>query len=104
MSEEHSWQEQFGQPATRLEAWLRRHRLTGVAETFLEAIEPLALVGAQVLHTAHPALSMVIKAQTIKEWARLLETPGGLAWLREQLTNPPSEPPDTRADNTHGSA
>lgn len=76
---------EFAQNAVRWQAWLQKHGLEGLADALLEAGEPLAPIGAQLLYVAQPALSLVAPREVIGRWARLLETPGGLAWLREQL-------------------
>ena len=71
--------------------------LNGIAETIerrgwrlpalaaLEAGRPLALVGAQLLWLAQPALSLIISASTIGQFARLLEEPAALDSLVARL-------------------
>jgi hypothetical protein len=71
--------------------------LNGIAETIerrgwrlpalaaLEAGRPLALVGAQLLWLAQPALSLIISASTIGQFARLLEEPAALDSLMARL-------------------
>jgi len=76
---------EFAENAPRWQAWLHQHGLEGVAGALLEAGEPLAPIGAQLLYVAQPALSLVAPREAIGRWARLLETPGGVAWLRHQL-------------------
>jgi hypothetical protein len=51
----------------------------------LEAGRPLALVGGQLLWLAQPALSLIIPASTIGQFARLLEEPAALDRLMARL-------------------
>jgi hypothetical protein len=51
----------------------------------LEAGRPLALVGGQLLWLAQPALSLIIPASTIGQFARLLEEPAALDHLMARL-------------------
>jgi hypothetical protein len=75
----------------RLARWcvrLRTARLDGVVQTLLEAVEPLGPVGAQLLWVAEPTLGLVVSREDIASLACLLDDPGGIEWLREQLTGP----------------
>jgi hypothetical protein len=74
--------------ATSAERWrerLHRAKLDRIVGAFLEAAEPLSVLGAQVLYVSQPVLGLMVQRQVIKDWANLLETPGGLAWFRDQL-------------------
>lgn len=51
----------------------------------LEAGRPLALVGAQLLWLAQPALSLFIAASAVGQFARLLEEPAALDKLIARL-------------------
>jgi hypothetical protein len=51
----------------------------------LEAGRPLALVGAQLVWLAQPALSLILSASTIGQFARLLEEPAALDSLMARL-------------------
>lgn len=67
--------------------------------------EPLGPLGAQLLWIAQPALGMVIPRGDVDSLARLIDTPGGMAWLREQLDTDSLDDTqlshdDTGADNT----
>lgn len=77
--------------ARRLARWsqrLRVARLDGLAGALLDAAEPLGPLGAQVLWIAQPALGLFVPRSEIDALARVLDQPGGIAWLREQLTGP----------------
>ncbi|GIK66563.1 MAG: hypothetical protein BroJett018_43570 [Chloroflexota bacterium] len=91
---------EFAQNAVRWQAWLQKHGLEGLADALLGASEPLAPIGAQLLYVAQPALSLIAPREAIGRWARLLETPGGLAWLREQLI--PGDALTMRAEDSDG--
>lgn len=74
--------------AGRLARWSQRlaaSRLDGVVRALLEAAEPLGPLGAQVLWIAQPALGLIVPRDEIGSLARLLDAPGGVVWLREQL-------------------
>lgn len=83
--DEHIFDERLAASATHWRDWLQKHGLVAIADTFLEAIEPLSALGAQALYVAQPALSIFMRREAIQDWASLLETPGGLTWLRQQL-------------------
>lgn len=78
--------------AVRLARWAQRRRLRGLLAAALELGEPLGPVGAQVLWIAQPALSMFLPRTDIDTLARLIEAPGGVAWLRAQIDG---DAPDT---------
>ncbi len=65
--------------------WLHRVGLDGLASTLLEALDPLAPLGAQVLYIAQPTLSLFGSRDAAGDLARVLETPGGMAWLRQTM-------------------
>lgn len=72
----------------RLERWsetLRARRLDGVAGALLDAVEPLGPFGAQMLWIAQPVLAVIAPRDEIAALARVLEAPGGVAWLRDRL-------------------
>jgi hypothetical protein len=78
----------------RLARWSRRLRaahLNGVVGLLLEAVEPLSPLGAQILWVAQPTLGLFLPHEDVASLARLLDQPGGMAWLREQLTGPQNE-------------
>jgi hypothetical protein len=83
-----------GRWADRLARWsgrLRLAHLDGLVGAFLEAAEPLGALGAQCLWIAQPALGLFVPRDDITSLARLLDEPGGVAWLREQLVRPDDE-------------
>lgn len=74
--------------AARLAGWAERLRaagLGGLAAALLDAAEPLGPLGAQALWVAQPALGLVLPRDAVADLARVLDAPGGVAWLREQL-------------------
>lgn len=78
----------------RLERWsarLRARRLDGVAGTLLDAAEPLGPFGAQILWIAQPALAWIAPRHEVATLARVLEAPGGVAWLRDRLAGADDE-------------
>ena len=80
--------------ADRLARWSQRlhaARLDGLAGVLLDAAEPLSPLGAQLLWIAQPALGLVVPREEIASLARLLDEPGGLAWLRAHLVGPDEE-------------
>ncbi|NDJ86135.1 MAG: hypothetical protein GYB66_09645 [Chloroflexi bacterium] len=82
--------ERFAAPVNRWRDWLERHGLSSIAGSMLEAASPLSVFGAQIIYILQPALGLVWKHDTIRDWAQLLETPEGLGWLREMLTETPA--------------
>lgn len=72
----------------RLTRWaqrLRAARLDGLIGALLDAAEPLGPLGAQLLWIAQPTLGLLVPRDEIASLARLIEAPGGVAWVREQL-------------------
>lgn len=89
---------QLPEPAERLaghlSAWRQRLRTTPLADLVtlaLDAAEPLGPLGAQVLWAAQPALGLLMSRDVVADLAQVLETPGGVAWLRAQWTATESE-------------
>lgn len=77
--------------APRLARWsqrLRAARLDGLASALLDAAEPLGPLGAHVLWIAQPALGLFVPCDEIGALARVLDQPGGMAWLRDRLVEP----------------
>jgi hypothetical protein len=70
---------------------LRAAHLDGMIGTLLDAAEPLGPLGAQVLWVAQPTFGLFGRRDDIASLARLLETPEGWAWLRDQLAGPDGE-------------
>lgn len=91
------WENRLAGWGERLRAW----GLDGLVAALLEAAEPLGPLGAQALYVAQPALGVFLPAESVGRWARALEDPATLAWLRAGLTaaNPDEEgPSDGPAD------
>ncbi|MFC1959753.1 hypothetical protein ACFLYO_03480 [Chloroflexota bacterium] len=75
----------------RLDVWgvrLRDWGLDGLVMALLEAAEPLSPLGAQALYVAQPTLKLLLPSAGVGQWARLLEDPANVAWLRSCLTQP----------------
>jgi hypothetical protein len=80
--------------APRLARWsvrLQAARLRGLVALLLEAAEPLGPLGAQVLWIAQPALGVLLPRDEIASLARVLDEPGGVAWVRGQLVGSDDE-------------
>ncbi|MEP7287620.1 MAG: hypothetical protein ABI947_17845 [Chloroflexota bacterium] len=72
----------------RLARWSIRLHTSGLDDlvgAFLDAAQPLAPIGAQVLWIAQPALGIFMPPDEIDGFARLLDDPAGLTWLRAGL-------------------
>lgn len=70
----------------RLAAGIRRAGWGDVAALLLEAVEPLAPLGAQVLRVLQPGLSLLVAPDELAALADRLEEPGSLAVLRRELS------------------
>lgn len=73
---------------SRVASWSARVHsagLEGVVGALLDASEPLGPLGAQVLWVAQPALGLIMAHDEIDGFARVLEDPSGIAWLRAEL-------------------
>ncbi|MEP0763250.1 MAG: hypothetical protein HRF48_11000 [Chloroflexota bacterium] len=80
--------------AARLSQWGQRLHaagLGGVIAALLDAAEPLAPLGAQALWVAQPALGLLLPRDAVADLARVLDAPGGVAWLRERLATAQDE-------------
>ncbi|MEB2288316.1 MAG: hypothetical protein OZ934_09410 [Anaerolineae bacterium] len=80
--------------AARLAQWgarLHAAGLGGLMAALLDAAEPLAPLGAQALWVAQPALGLLLSRGAVADLARVLDAPGGVAWLREQLATAQDE-------------
>ena len=82
-----AWRDRLSRWAERLRAAHLDHAV-GAA---LDLCEPLGPIGAQVLWVAQPTLGLFVPRGEVASLARLLESPGGLAWVRDQLTGQDSE-------------
>ncbi|MCB9453681.1 MAG: hypothetical protein H6672_19805 [Anaerolineaceae bacterium] len=51
----------------------------------LDALEPLGPLGAQLLWVTQPVLGLVVNRAALGDLAQRLETPGGIALLRQML-------------------
>jgi len=80
--------------AKRLAPWgarLQAAGLGGLIAALLDAAEPFAPLGAQALWVAQPALGLVLPRDAVADLARVLDAPGGVAWLRERLATAQDE-------------
>jgi hypothetical protein len=70
--------------------FLRRHRLESLAAWALEALGPLTLISAQVLHFGSPLVRPAFGSAHVESFASLLEDPGETrdfaAFLREDIS------------------
>ncbi|MBI5957955.1 MAG: hypothetical protein HY866_04420 [Chloroflexi bacterium] len=81
--------------AERLARWSHRWHMASGIGLLLDLLEPLGPLGAQVLWIAQPTLALFVPRDEVASLAQLIEAPGGVAWLREQLVEPDSEPVQT---------
>ena len=51
----------------------------------LDALEPLGPLGAQLLWVTQPVLGLIVNRAALGDLAQRLETPGGIALLRQML-------------------
>lgn len=82
--------------AARLSGWrlrLQATPLAGLLALMLDVAEPLGPLGAQMLWVAQPALGLMVSREAVADLAQVLERPGGVAWLREQLVERGEETP-----------
>lgn len=78
--------ERFGAAADKWRHRLHKYRLDGIIGALLDVAEPFSIFGAQMLYVFQPTLGLLVRRDILEDWATLLETPGGLAWFRQQLT------------------
>jgi hypothetical protein len=83
--------ERWADDLARWSGRLRSAHLDGMVGALLEAAEPLSVLGGQCLWIAQPALGLFMPRGDIASLARLLDEPGGMAWLRDQLVKPDDE-------------
>ncbi len=75
--------------------WITRAKAHGWGDLLsvsLDAFAPLAPLGAQLLWTAQPALSLFVRRDTLTALAQALEEPETLDALRRQLDEAPPDP------------
>jgi hypothetical protein len=68
--------------------WIQHAKARGWDDALsvaLDALEPLGVVGAQVLWVLQPALGLFIARKALSALAEALEEPGGIDRLRKQL-------------------
>lgn len=88
--------------AARLARWARKRHVYGLLTAALDAGEPLGPLGAQVLWIAQPALGIVVPRREIDALARVIDAPGGMAWLRAQIDAAGPEEHNERARDETG--
>lgn len=64
---------------------LRQRGLHTVALTLLEAGQPLAFIGGQLLWLAQPALALLWPSSQVRQWAKFMEDPAAVTALRQHL-------------------
>lgn len=57
----------------------------GFAGLLIDLAEPLAPLGAGVLYVVQPTFRLFGTGAAVGDLARVLETPGGIDWLRQTL-------------------
>lgn len=75
----------------RLVAELARRRLTMPALVLLESLRPLGSLSAQAIWFSYPWFAALVDARGLKVLAGLLERPGGVEWMTEQINRLPSQ-------------
>lgn len=73
----------------RWATWLHARGLGGFAAALLDALEPLAPLGAQALYILQPTLGLLVPRAELSMLATVLDAPGGAEWLRDALDSPP---------------
>jgi hypothetical protein len=71
--------------------WIRAAKARGLGDVLsvaLDVLEPLGLLGAQVLWVLQPALGIFGMREAVGDLAEALEEPGGVERLRQQLDEP----------------
>lgn len=91
------WEQKFADWGTQLRAW----QLDGLAASFLDAAEPLSVLGAQMLYVAQPALGVFLPREDVGQLARLLEDPANLVWMREALIDSNGTEAGSRGEHDH---
>lgn len=77
--------DQLDMHVQQLRAWIYRNKLNGIAETVFDVLAPLGTVAAQLLYVGQPTMRLFLPNSNLDQWARLLDTPDGVEWLRVQL-------------------
>jgi hypothetical protein len=73
--------ELVGQLTRRIQSW----GLSGLVSVLLDALEPFAFVGGQLLWIAKPTLGLFVDGDRIAEYASILERPEAYDLLRAQI-------------------
>lgn len=79
--------------ALQLAAELSRRQLTLPAVVLLESLRPLSSLSAQAVWFSYPWFAALVEARGLKLLGVLLERPGGVEWLIDQLQALPPERP-----------
>jgi hypothetical protein len=72
------------------EKWIKtlyNLRLQDLTATFLEALGPMNLLGAQLVYLSQPVLSPFISKDQSQDFAKILEDPTETAFFIEALRN-----------------
>ena len=72
------------------EKWIKtlyNLRLQNLTATFLEALGPMNLLGAQLVYLSQPVLSPFISKDQSQDFAKILEDPSETALFIEALRN-----------------
>jgi hypothetical protein len=72
------------------EKWIEslyKLRLQNLTATFLEALGPMNLLGAQLVYLSQPVLSPFVPREQSQDFAKILEDPSETALFIEALRN-----------------
>lgn len=84
--DETDYRKHFAQHIPQWREWIQRHRLHGIFEVVFDVLAPFGTIAAQLLYVGQPTARLLLPTNSLEHWARLLDTPEGLEWLRMQLT------------------
>ena len=66
---------------------LKQRGLHSAALALLEAGQPLAFIGSQLLWVAQPTMALLWPSSQVKQWSQILEDPAALDALKVRLAH-----------------
>jgi hypothetical protein len=84
--DKNDYQAHFSEFIPQWREWIQTHRLHGIFEIALDVLAPLGTLAAQLLYVGQPTARLLLPDNNLDYWARLLDAPDGVEWLRGQLT------------------